>query len=156
MSSYNDIIYHYDSLVNLKEIKFSKAGSGSFEKLVDITYSNARISSISATGKTWFYRYTDNNLEKVILPNDKFWEYTFPSYYNFTPEIKIKNTPTTDDYGINLAFRKNCEYYSTSGKETENITIKHPYGAIANFKIKLTVHGKTEVPAQKCPQNLRQ
>jgi RHS repeat-associated protein len=112
-----------------------------FGKIIDFSYSNARIQTISssdgayvsfnynnsnlvasivANGRTWLYSYSGSELKTVTLPDGRFWSFDISD---------LRQTPSLTDSTID----------SGSGAMT------HPYGAVAQFDAKETLHGRSKV-----------
>ncbi|MCP4990222.1 MAG: RHS repeat protein, partial [Colwellia sp.] len=136
----NELDYEYEDskLINIKHTEIGKPE----EILVTFNYENSLIAKIVALGKEWQYVYEGTTLRKVIRPDLRFWQYTFPSFTNYAPQIGTDPQNTDPEYSC--AYRLEIE---NSIKKPLSIT--HPMGAIATFTYELKVHGRTEVPAHK-------
>ncbi|NQY63588.1 MAG: hypothetical protein HRT38_07590 [Alteromonadaceae bacterium] len=133
----NKLSYQYQGNGLLEYIKFTAVGKAE-ETLVTLNYLNDQVDNIVASGKTWRYEYSGNNLSKVIRPDNKFWLYEFPSFNRYAPQIKL--TPSFDRAA------ESCSYEIYEGGSMM-MKVTHPYGAVAEFDYALRVHGRTEVPS---------
>ncbi len=142
----NTLHYIFDGS-KLEKITYQPSGSAHSEDLVSFSYeSSGRINKITSQERVWEYLYEEkyanqnHNLTDVILPTGQSWEYDFPEFINYASKIYVK-----PNFNV-----ESCIYSHTTplyGPES-SLKVKHPNGANISFNYKLTVHGRTEVPAK--------
>lgn len=111
---------------------------------IQIFYTNiagtARITSIVAEGRTWVYQYNgDAILQKVILPDQTFWQYQTPPFYSDT--YVYPNYSAADGCDVNLFGTKSFTY-----------TVTHPSGAKADMTFTESKRGRSLIQP-KCVWN---
>jgi hypothetical protein len=131
--------YHDGGILNTVSLT---TPTTSTEEIISTTLTDGLITKIKANDKEWNYQYSGTRLNKVIRPDNKYWQYDFPAFFNYSADIK--NTKLEDDPSTTLALRS-CSFETLpSGVQTFNVT--HPYGAEVTFNVDLQVHGRTEMP----------
>jgi hypothetical protein len=136
----NTLNYLYQGNGLLQYIKQTPK-NGVQETLVTLVATGEKITSITSFGKTWRYEYADKNLSKVIRPDNTYWQYEFPNFYNYAPSLYL----TGGDSAAN-----ECTYKvnALDLANMKGMRVTNPYGAVAEFDVGLMVHGRTEVPAK--------
>ncbi len=142
----NRLTYHYQGNGLLSNVRYIPASSGIAEELLYITYVGERISQVNSFGRRWQYQYQGQNLYKVILPDNRFWLYDFPTFSNFAPQIVPR-------IGSDIA-SEFCQYQVLGQSVSAPARITHPYGTVVDFYYALQVNGRTEVPASEMNQDL--
>ncbi|GAB3353505.1 hypothetical protein [Lysobacter tyrosinilyticus] len=113
---------------------------------ISIAYANGRVSSVTASGKTWFYDYQDGFLSQVRLPDGSAWKYLGGSIFDGAvvtkPEARLKIYSSFDF--ISPTFN-GCRSGVPVGASFI-YTVTSPSGAQAAFQFDLVTHGRTHVP----------
>lgn len=136
----NWVKYNYESNGSLSSIISSDG------REINISYTNNRISSISADGETWLYTYNNASggiiatLEKVTRPDNLFWlfEYDEDSYNSLWRYMNIAHHSQLNTGGIDQCV--------ANGFEVEFLSITHPEGATGSFKLHERCLNKSNVP----------
>ena len=92
-----------------------------------------RIQSISDGTRTWTYGYAaDGSLQTVTQPDGSQWQFALTG---------LERDPfATVDYGCGGGAYSSWDYTTRIG------TITHPSGAVGTFGLKMTMHGRSNVP----------
>ncbi|MEI8603206.1 sugar-binding protein [Shewanella sp. PP-Sp27a-2] len=112
---------------------------------VSINYTGGNISSISFDGKTVSYEYDSVNvktLKKVTRPDGKYWE-----FYNEKDPLKLGGRFWDKSRrGYLESYPMGTDCLKGGFSDEPYIKIKHPDGAVGEFLLRQTYHGRTEVP----------
>ncbi len=135
----NWVKYNYENDGSLTSITSSDG------REINISYTNNRISSISADGETWLYTYNNASggiiatLEKVTRPDNLFWlfEYDEDSYNSLWRYMNIAHHSQ-----LNTGGNDQCV---ANGIEVEFLSITHPEGATGSFKLRERCLNKSNV-----------
>lgn len=125
--------YENDKLVNI---------NSSDNRNIAISYIGNYISKITSGEKTYSYEYEDLQglkLKKVTLPGGKFWDYYYPKQgeegSNFWDSFKLGEH-------TQVPMGSGCQVTGIGGLY---IRMRHPDGAIGEFHMRETYHGRTEI-----------
>ncbi|MEQ3657365.1 MAG: RHS repeat-associated core domain-containing protein [Glaciecola sp.] len=133
----NKVNYIYDSNGELDKIVASDG------RLIDLTFTGARLTTVTANGRTWGYEYdlggaqSPDMLVKVTQPDNRTWEYE----YNSSTGI--------DFWSLNGQHSQTdplSPYYCQGFGFGNLVTITHPSKVRGEFKLKERCMGKAEVP----------
>lgn len=105
--------------------------SASDGRLITLQYSNNRVSSATAHGKTWTYNYNSNALIGVTRPDGRNW------VFSHSQAAFYDQAPNTEGRCMNNDQRAAAHHL---------VTITHPSGVTGEFTVKSVLHGRTEVP----------
>tara|TARA_R110001583_G_scaffold18918_5_gene74793 strand:- start:13885 stop:18270 length:4386 start_codon:yes stop_codon:yes gene_type:complete len=140
----NWIDYTYHSDGRLKKI------SSNDSRIINIYYTDDRVSSITANGKTWQYKYDTSRvktLKEVVRPDNKSWLFSHDKYSNDSLWIfsNIANHAQVPYHGIQCV----------ATGERNFIDITHPEGSKGEFNVKEVCHGQSSVPKIRRPNPYR-
>jgi RHS repeat-associated protein len=94
---------------------------------ITLSWSGDQIVSATANGRTWTYQYNGTNLNRVTLPDSRYW--TFSEYFM-----------AHDD-----RLRSACAHWG-SPSSIPDVTIRHPDGAVIDYEFAVIKNGRTHVP----------
>ncbi|TQV87929.1 RHS repeat-associated core domain-containing protein [Aliikangiella coralliicola] len=140
----NWVKYSYHSDGRLKQITSNDG------RTITVNYSGNRVSSISANGKTWNYRYDDyriKTLKTVVRPDNKEWSYSHDKTSNNS--LWILN---------NVAEHAQAPHHGIQCIESgtrDFIEMTHPEGMQGKFVLEEVCQGQSEVPKIRRPNPLR-
>jgi len=140
----NRVLYTYDSQrpENLLRVEGFTPSGLSDGRRIDITYNatTGLIETISAGTRVWRYRYSNDILTEVTLPDQSRWQYDFSGFSSI--HIATANTEPNGCWGRPLD--------ATQASYTGSVT--HPSGAVGTFTVKPTLHSRSNVPfgSQNC------
>lgn len=99
---------------------------------ITMTWSGTHVSSMSDGTRTWTYSYDGNGrLQTVTLPDSSQWQFSLSLL-----ELDPLSSPDPDCSGDDPLWDGN----------TRSGTITHPSGAVGTFNLKMTMHGRSNVP----------
>ncbi|MEM9103697.1 MAG: RHS repeat-associated core domain-containing protein [Pseudomonadota bacterium] len=130
----NYVDYTYDSSGNLTKIL---ANDG---RQITLSYSNGRVSAITANGKTWIYRYDDNGistLSSVSRPDAKQWLFQ----HNKTTHTRFWKRSNLGEHSQIPTFGSRC----IESVNENFVTMTHPYGMQGSFVLKEECHEQSNV-----------
>lgn len=119
----NWVRYEYDSSHRPTRIH---ANDG---REITIAYSGSYVSTVSANGRTWTYTYDGSGLDRVTLPDGRYWEF----------ELGGNNT------GLNADAKPGNGTSCLTADQV--VTVRHPGGVTGTFTLSETRHGRTYVPS---------
>lgn len=150
----NWVTYSYSNKTN-EMVKLDKIQS-SDGRVIDIGYTNGRLSSVAANGRTWLYSYSDDptfmvpvttliNLSEVRNPDLSSWRYSGNSHP--FPPVRPGGT-NKDGMCENLTWASYVNPDATTVGDTDftGYTVDAPSGARAVFRVSGVMLGRSAVP----------
>ena len=132
----NWVKYDYDSNGNLDKIRASDG------RLIDVTFSGNRVTSVTANNRTWQYNYAAPSssssfykLSQVIRPDNQHWQFDYHGQY--WADTYIGQTYPQDP----LAPTSCIAMWSG-----DYVHITHPNGAVGEFSVAERCLGQSRVP----------
>lgn len=126
----NWVTYTYSNAANAP-VKLDSIES-SDGRVITLTYTSGRVSSVSAHGRSWSYGYnsTDGSLTSVTLPDSSTWTIDLTDFQNLLIEYEQPGDPNDPWHA--------CDDPGAIVSHTYVGTVKHPSGATGTFTVKPT------------------
>ena len=112
--------------------------TGSDGRSISLQYSNDRLVSASAHGRSWTYAYTGSTLQRVTQPDQAVMEIKHLS------DTRVSYMLWQEDPG------KGCGNVAPISPKTYTLQMKHPSGAIGTFRFDHQRHYRVGVPSVLC------
>lgn len=132
-----------DRFGNSVSISYNASGhptsiAGSDGRLITLNYSGSKLQSASANGRTWNYGYAGAALQRVTQPDGSSWE------IEHLDNNRIAYENWTEDPG------QGCGGVAPLREKVYRLRIKHPSGAVGNFRFDHQRHYRAGVPVHYC------
>ncbi|RMH90885.1 hypothetical protein EBB59_09315, partial [Lysobacter pythonis] len=112
---------------------------------IDLVYSDGRLSTATAHGKQWTYRYdTSGRLDLVTLPDQSTWTVSHQS------DMRVAYEYWTESLG------RGCGNQAPLAKKSYGLVIKHPSGVVGTFQFDHIRHYRSGVPRVNCVEETLQ
>lgn len=134
------VTYTYDPAQSASQPVRLQSITASDGRTITVTYSNGRITSAFAHGRTWVYGYDSptmhaGSLSSVTLPDNTIWQLALRPLAN--AQIEYAN-----DDGV-----RNCASVGNLlSTQTMTGTVTHPSGSVGAFTVRTGRNGRSNVP----------
>lgn len=105
---------------------------------ISLSYTNGRVSSVTAGSQVYQYAYADGLLSSVTLPDASFWTFSTPSAVNVTRFVPISD-PEPFDHPMQ------CQLMRRLKGDDADIVMTHPSGLQGMFGLSYKRHMRTNL-----------